>query len=111
MPKPQAQLNLLQQFGRFLVIGALAFTLAFWGASMVLISAADAHRNFAAVRIILKSCTLRSFAIWFGNLEVAYIPFFLRQRSLLACYFIATTLAWLAAFAYDGRILRQENTL
>lgn len=111
MSKTQTQLNLLQQFGRFLVIGALVFALTFWGASVTLISAADAHHNFAAVQTILKSCTLQSFAIWLRNLEVAYIPFFLRQRSLLTCYFIAATLAWLAAFAFDGRILRQENTL
>ena len=109
MPTPQ--LNLPQQFGRFLLTGALVFTLAFWGTSMILISASDTHRDLSVVRVILKSSIHQSFTTWLRDLETAYIPFFLRQRSLLACYLISAPLAWLAAFVYDGRILRKENAL
>jgi hypothetical protein len=105
------QLNLLQKFGRFLLVGALIFALAFWGASMFLISSQDVHRNLAVVRIILKGSVHQPLAQLLRNLETIYIPFFLRQRPLLACYLIAASLAWLAAFLFDGRILRKENVL
>jgi uncharacterized protein involved in cysteine biosynthesis len=105
------QLNLLQKFGRFVLIGLLVFILLFWGASSILISAGDAHRDFAVGRILIKSCIHQPFTTWLSNLEAVYIPFFLRQRPFLDCYLLAATLAWLVAFFYDGRILRKENTL
>lgn len=106
-----SQINLVQKFGRFLLTGFLAFILVFWAASSILISAADAHRDFAVARILIKSCTHPPFATWLNNLETVYLPFFLRQRAFLACYLIAATCAWLVAFFYDGRILRKENAL
>jgi hypothetical protein len=109
MPTPQ--LNLPQQFGRFLITGALVFILAFWGTSMIFLSAADAHRDLSAVRLILKSSIHQPFTAWLQDLETAYMPFFLRQLPLMACYLISATLAWLAAFVFDGRILRKENAL
>src|SRR5258708_22441055 len=109
MPTPQ--LNLPQQFGRFLLTGALVFTVLFWGLSSILLSTQGIHRDLLAVRAIVKSCTLLPFAHWLQDLETAYVPFFLRQRPLLACYLISAALAWLAAFVYDGRILRKENAL
>ena len=108
---PNTQLNLLQKFGRFLLTGALVFILAFWGTSLVLVSASDGHRDFSAVRLILRSSVHERFSTWLQDLETAYIPFLLRQRSLMACYLIAASLAWLIAFFYDGRILRKENSL
>ena len=105
------QLNLLQKFGRFLTTGALVFTLLFWGTSLVLIPALETHRDISALRIILKSCIQQPFATFLHDLETAYIPFFLRQRPLVACYLISATLAWATAFLYDQRILRKENTL
>jgi hypothetical protein len=105
------QLNLFQQFGRFLLTGALVFTATFWGASMILISTVDAHHYMAVVRLILKSGLHQPSTAWLRDLEAGYIPFFLRQRSLLACYMIASSLAWFTAFAFDGRILRKEHTL
>ena len=47
MPTPQ--LALPQQFGRFLLAGALIFTILFWGLSSVLMSNQDVHRDIAAV--------------------------------------------------------------
>jgi len=105
------QLNLLQKFGRFVMIGAVVFTLLFWGTSLFLITSLSAHRDFSALRIIIKSCIQQPFATFLRDLETAYIPFFLRQRSLLACYLISASLAWTTAFLYDRRILRKENTL
>jgi hypothetical protein len=109
MPTPQ--LNLPQQFGRFLLTGALVFTVLFWGTSSILLSTQDAHRDLLALRVILKSCTQLPFAQWCRDLETAYVPFFLRQRPLLACYLISAPLAWLAAFLYDIKVLRKENIL
>src|ERR1700686_3513085 len=109
MPNPQ--LALPQQFGRFLLNGALVFTLLFWGMSSILISTHDVHRDLFSIRAILKGCTLQSFAAWLRDLEAAFVPFFFRQRPLLACYLIAAPLAWLAAFLYDKKILRKENIL
>ena len=91
--------------------GALVFILNFWGTSLVLISALDAHRDISALRIIIKSCTQQSFATFLRDLETVYIPFFLRQKPLMACYLISALLAWTTAFLYDRRILRKENTL
>jgi hypothetical protein len=108
---PNTQLNLLQKFGRFLLTGALVFTLAFWGTSLILVSASDGHHDFSVVRLILKSSLHQPFDTWLQDLETSYIPFFIRQRSLMACYLIAASLAWLIAFFYDGRILRKENSL
>jgi hypothetical protein len=107
----KTQLNLFQQFGRFLLIGALVFTAVFWGASTILISGPEAHQYMSVVRQILKNALHQSFAVWLRDLETGYVPFFLRQRSLLACYMIASSFAWLTAFAFDGRILRKEHTL
>jgi hypothetical protein len=108
---PAAQLNLLQKFGRFMLVGALIFILAFWGASIFLMTSHDAHQDFAAARMILKNSVHQSFPMWLRDVEKAYVPFFLRQPPLMACYLIATSLAWLAAFIFDGRILRKENAL
>jgi hypothetical protein len=108
---PVHQLNLLQKFGRFLLVGAVIFALAFWGASMFLVSGHDAHHNFAVVRVILKSSVHKPFTMWLQDLETLYIPFFLRQPPLMGCYLIAASLAWLAAFVFDGRVLRKENVL
>ena len=105
------ELNLLQKFGRFLMTGALVFTLLFWGTSMVLMSAIDAHHDFSALRMMLKICTQLPFAVSIHDFETAYIPFFLQQRPLLACYLISASLAWTTAFLFDRRILRKENTL
>jgi hypothetical protein len=109
MPTPQ--LALPQQFGRFLLAGALVFALLFWISSWFLISSPDAHRDLLAVRVILKSGFLQPFANWLRDIQAAYIPFFFRQRPLLACYLISLPMAWLAAFIYDTKILRKENIL
>ena len=108
---PVHQLNLLQKFGRFILVGAMMFALGFWGASMFLVSSQDVHHNFAVVRVILKSAVHKPFRTWLQDLEAIYIPFFLRQPPLMACYLIAASLAWLAAFVFDGRVLRKENAL
>jgi hypothetical protein len=105
------QLSLPQQFGRFLVTGALVFTLAFWGLSQILISSHDAHLNFSAVRLIVKGSIREPFAVWLKDFETAYLPFFLRQPQLVACYMISAAFAWLAAFLHDTKVLRKENTL
>ncbi len=108
---PQAQLTLPQQFGRFLVTGALVFGLVFWGLSQLLISSHDAHLNFTAAHLILKSSIHKPFQAWLQDFPAAYLPFFLRQRGLLACYMISAAVAWLAAFFHDTKVLRKENTL
>lgn len=108
---PYAQLTLPQQYGRFLVTGVLVFLVLFWGLSQILISSHDAHLNFAALRLTLKACKDQPFPVWLQNFQTAYLPFFLRQRPLLACYIISSTFAWLAAFLHDTKILRKENTL
>ena len=108
---PVHQLNLLQKFGRFILVGLVIFALAFWGASMFLVSGPDVHHNLAVVRMILKSSVHKPFAMWLQDLEIVYIPFFLRQAPLMACYLIAASIAWLAAFVFDGRVLRKENVL
>src|SRR5258708_6854969 len=109
MPAPQ--LALPQQFGRFLLIGALVFALLFWALSTVLMSNQDVHRDIAALVALSKSLIHQPFANWIQDVETAYIPFFLRQHLLLACYSISFALAWLAAFLYDIKILRKENIL
>lgn len=108
---PHPQLTLPQQYGRFWVTGALVFTLVFWGLSQVLISSHDAHLDLVALRLILKEIFQQPFSLWLEKVEVGYLPFFLRQRPLLACYIISSTFAWLAAFLHDTKILRKENTL
>ena len=107
MPTPQ--LALPQQFGRFLLTGALVFIVLFWGLSQVLIPAQDVHRDMAAVRIMLTALFHQPFAAWFRDIETAYVPFFLRQHSLLGSYSLSLVLAWLSAFLYDVKILRKEN--
>ena len=107
MPTPQ--LALPQQFGRFLITGALVFIVLFWALSQVLIPAHDIHRDVTAVRLTLTALFHQPFAAWFRDVESAYLPFFLRQHSFLACYSISLALAWLSAFLYDLKILRKEN--
>jgi hypothetical protein len=108
---PTTRLNLPQQFGRFILTGASVFTVFFWGLSSILLSDQDLHRDFSVLRVIFKACAHESFTTWISGLESAYIPFFLAQKPLMVCYLLSTPLAWLAAFVFDGRILRQENTL
>ena len=108
---PHPQLSLPQQFGRFLVTGALVFALVFWGLSEILVSSHDARLNFSAARLILKAGIHEPFAVWFKDFETAYLPFFLRQPPLVACYMISAAFAWLAAFLHDTKVLRKENTL
>jgi len=108
---PHHDLSLPQQYGRFLVTGALVFIPVFWGVSQVLISSHDAHLDFLAVRLVLNALVHQRFPLWLKEVEVGYLSFFLRQRPLLACYMIASSFAWLAAFLHDIRILRKENTL
>jgi hypothetical protein len=108
---PNTQLNLFQKFGRFLLTGALVFALAFWGTSLIFVSATDGHRDLSLLRLILKSSVHQPFDTWLQSLETEYIPFLLQQRSLMSCYLIASSLAWLVSFFYDGRILRKENAL
>jgi len=105
------QLSLPQQYGRFLVSGALVFGLVFWGTSQFLMSSHDAHLDFLAIRLILKAGIHQPLPIWLQNTEATYLPFFFRQRPLLGCYMIATALAWLGAFLHDTKILRKENLL
>ena len=107
----QQQLSLPQQYGRFLVSGALIFILFFWGLSAVLVSSHDAHLDFLALRLIFKGLFHQPFSLWLEKVEVGYLSFFLRQRSLLVCYMIASSFAWLAAFLHDTKILRKENLL
>jgi hypothetical protein len=108
---PHPQLSLPQQFGRFLVTGALVFTLTFLGLSQILVSAHDAHLDFAAARLILKSVVHQPFPVWFRDFQSAYLPFFLHQRPLVASYMISAAFAWLAGFFHDTKVLRKENTL
>lgn len=105
------ELSLPQQFGRFLLTGALVFSVVFWVLSEILISGHDSHLNFTAARLIVKAATHEPFAVWFKDFQAAYLPFFLHQRPLLACYMIASSCAWLAAFTHDTKVLRKENTL
>ncbi|HZU31445.1 MAG TPA: hypothetical protein VFB79_10035 [Candidatus Angelobacter sp.] len=108
---PQSQLTLPQQFGRFLISGALVFGFVFWGLSQILIPTQDAHIDLQATRLILKAATHQPFSDWLQSVEAYYIPFFLGQRALLGCYIIAATLGWFAAFFQDIKVLRKENTL
>jgi hypothetical protein len=108
---PTTRLNLPQQFGRFLLAGAFVFTVFFWGLSSILLSSQDVHRDVLGVRTIVKASTLLPFARWLPDFERGYVPFLLRQTSLVACYLISVTLAWLAAFLYDAKVLRKENIL
>lgn len=108
---PHPQLTLPQQYGRFLVTGAFVFIFAFWALSQVLISSHDAHLDLVALRLILKGIFQQPFSLWLEKVEVGYLPFFLRQHSLLGCYMIASSFAWLAAFLHDTKVMRKENTL
>lgn len=107
----QPQPSLPQQFGRFLVTGALAFAVAFWGLSQILISSHDAHLDFLAVRLIFNGLFHQPFSLWLEKVQVGYLAFFLHQRLLLACYMVASSFAWLTGFLHDTKILRKENTL
>ena|SRR5712692_1894339 len=103
------QLTLGQQFGRFLVAGALVFTLTLWFTTGIFISTADAHRNSLVLHWLIKGLTTKPFAAWLSDLHHTYLPFFLGQRPLVGPYLISVSLAWLAAFLYDTKILRKEN--
>jgi hypothetical protein len=107
MPTPQFALP--QQFGRFLLTGALVFVVLFWALSIMFMSNQDMHRDMAALHMMLTSLIHQPFTNWFRDVERAYVPFFLRQHSLLACYSVSLAFAWLAAFLYDTKILRKEN--
>jgi hypothetical protein len=107
MPNPQFTLG--QQFGRFLVAGALVFIVAIWLTTSIFLAPSDANKDQLAVRIIIKSLTTQRFGAWLRDLDRAYLPFFLMQRPLVASYLISAPLAWAAAFLYDVRILRKEN--
>ncbi len=109
MPAPQ--LALPQQFGRFLLAGAVVFALVFWISSWFLMSSHDVHDYIAVVQLLLKGLIHQPPAVWFRDMQTGYVPYFLRQPPLLACYAISAPLAWLAAFLYDSKILRKENTL
>lgn len=109
MPTPQ--LALPQQFGRFLLTGALTFAAVFWGLSSLLMTSQEVHRDITAFYLIAKSLIHQPFVPWFRDVQSAYIPFFLHQQHFLACYLIAVPLAWIAAFFYDIKILRKENLL
>jgi hypothetical protein len=108
---PQPELSLPQQYGRFLVTGALVFIVVFWGQSQVLISRPDARLDSLAVRFIFKALFHQTFSQWLEKVEVDYLSFFLRQRPLLGCYIVASSFAWLAGFLHDTKILRKENML
>src|ERR1700743_2865061 len=108
---PQSQLTLPQQFGRFLISGALVFGLVFWGLSKILIPTQDAYIDLQSIRLILKAITHQPFSDWLQSVQAYYIPFFLAQRALLGCYLIASTVAWFTAFFQDIKVLRKENTL
>jgi predicted benzoate:H+ symporter BenE len=108
---PHPQLSLPQQFGRFLVTGALVFALGFWGLSQILVSSHDAHLNLSAAGLMVKAGIHEPFAVWFKDFETRYLPLFLRQPPLVACYMISAAFAWLAAFLHDTKVLRKENTL
>jgi hypothetical protein len=105
------QHTLGQQFGRFIVCGALVFTLTFWLTSSIFVTAVDARRDTQAIRWLIKGLTTRSFGDWIAELHHAYLPFFLGQRPLVGCYLIAVPLAWGAAFLYDIKVQRKENTV
>lgn len=110
MSKPQ-QLSLPQHYARFLVSGILVFIFVFWGLSHILISTHDARLDVLAIQLIFKGIFHQPFTLWLKKVEVGYMSFFLRQRPLLACYLIASSFAWLAAFLHDTKILRKENLL
>lgn len=103
------QHTLGQQFGRFLVCGALVFTVTFWLTSSIFLTAVDAKRDIHALVLLMKALTAIPFADWLAELHHAYLPFFLGQRPLVGCYLIAVPLAWGAAFLYDIKIQRKEN--
>src|SRR5882672_437553 len=102
MPTPQ--LTLPQQFGRFLLAGALVFSISFWLTTSLLLTTADTHHDFLALRLILKGVTTQPFARWLQDLHTAYLPFFLTQRTLVESYLISAPLGWLSAFLYDTKI-------
>lgn len=110
MPAPP-QHALGQQFARFLFVGTLVFALMFWLTSSLFVSATDAKRDSQAIRCLIKGLTTRSFLDWLADLHHAYLPFFLGQRPLVGCYLIAVPLAWGAAFLYDIKVQRKENTV
>ncbi len=109
MPTPP--LNLPQQFGRFLLTGALVFALAFWLSTSILMNAHTAAQDRQALLLALKSYSRQNFSLWLVDVDRAYLPFFLSQRPLVVSYLLAAPLAWFAAFLYDTRILRKENLL
>jgi len=108
---PRSQLTLSQQYGRFLVSGALVFGLVFWGLSQILVSSHEAHIDFVTLRLILKAGIHQPFPNWLQSVEAIDLPFFFGQRPILGCYMIASACGWLAAFFHDTKVLRKENTL
>ena len=82
---PRHELSLPQQFGRFLVTGALVFVLVFWGLSQILDFQPRAHLNFLALRLILKAVSINRFPSGF-KIRNRYLPFFFASARLLGCY-------------------------
>jgi len=103
------QHTLLQQFGRFLVAGALAFTLVFWLTTSILVTPIESQRNAQALRWLLHGLTTKPFATWLNDFHHGYLPFFLAQRALVSCYLLSVPFAWVGAFLYDIKISRREN--
>ena len=97
---PHHELSLPQQFGRFLVTGAMVFVLVFWGLSQILVSSHDAHLDFLAVRLILKAGIHQSFPVWLQNVEASYLPFFFcaSARCLAATYLPRPVPGWRRSF-------------
>jgi hypothetical protein len=110
MPTPQ-QHALPQQFGRFLIAGALVFTLVFWLSTSIFVSTSDAHRDTTAIRWIFVDFTTKTFSVWLADLHRDFLPFFLGQRPLVGSYLLSVPLAWIAAFLFDSKILRRENVV
>ncbi len=104
-------LGLPQQFGRFLLVGALVFFLTFSILSSTFVSSQDIRRDKLALRFITKTFTFNNTDPWIEDLKTGYLPFFLQQRSLVVSYAAAVQLAWFVAFLFDTKILRKEKTI
>jgi hypothetical protein len=104
-------LTVPQQATRFGAVGAGAFALTFWFTASLLLPAGLARQDQLAARLIIKGLAAQSFGAWLSDLETAFIPFFLAQRALVACYVVSTPVAWLAAYWFDTKVQRRERTL
>src|SRR5438270_186461 len=104
-------LTLPQQFGRFLLVGALVFTFTFWILSSATMGPDDIRRDKIALRIIIKSFSFQTTDHWLQDLQTGYLPFFLQQRPLVLSYAAALQIAWFVAFLFDTKILRKEKTI